>query len=272
MIVASAQFTAVPCAIEANAARMAGLVTEAGEQGAALVVFPELALTGYELGAVTAAVTPDDPRLTPVRDACRAAGVAAVVNCIAPGPTITSYVYGPDGALLTRYSKQHLTPDEITAGFTAGTSDGRFTLDGVSFALAICYDAHFPDLTARAAADGCAVMLASSLYGRGNGAAERMQIFPALAAGSALHVLLANHIGPAGPYDACGLSAIWGPDGTVLAEGPDDAAGLVLAEVRTLPELREAMTSSIRPEDDLAAEAEVLLQRGRLTRDAEDRL
>lgn len=43
-------------------------------------------------------------------------------------------------------------------------------------------------------------------------------------------------------------------------------------EGRTLPELQVAMASYIRPEDDLAAEAEVLLERGWLTRDAEDRL
>ncbi|WP_017238091.1 MarR family winged helix-turn-helix transcriptional regulator [Streptomyces sp. SS] len=36
--------------------------------------------------------------------------------------------------------------------------------------------------------------------------------------------------------------------------------------------LREAMASYIRPEDDLAVEAEVLVERGWLTRDAEDRL
>jgi hypothetical protein len=45
-----------------------------------------------------------------------------------------------------------------------------------------------------------------------------------------------------------------------------DGAGM------TLPELQEAMASYIRPEDDLAAEAEVLLERGWLTRDTEDRL
>ncbi|MEU7628369.1 MarR family winged helix-turn-helix transcriptional regulator [Nocardia sp. NPDC049220] len=43
-------------------------------------------------------------------------------------------------------------------------------------------------------------------------------------------------------------------------------------EGMTLPELQEAMTSYIRPEDDLAAEAEALLGRGWLTRDAEHRL
>ncbi|RCH61764.1 MarR family transcriptional regulator [Streptomyces sp. SDr-06] len=38
-------------------------------------------------------------------------------------------------------------------------------------------------------------------------------------------------------------------------------------EGMTLPELREAMTSYIRPEDDLVAEAEVLIERGWLTKD-----
>ncbi|KPC75996.1 transposase [Streptomyces sp. NRRL WC-3753] len=43
-------------------------------------------------------------------------------------------------------------------------------------------------------------------------------------------------------------------------------------EGMTLPELRQAMASYLRPEDDLAAEAEVLLERGWLTRDVEKRL
>ncbi|MFJ2766256.1 MarR family transcriptional regulator [Streptomyces sp. NPDC087300] len=43
-------------------------------------------------------------------------------------------------------------------------------------------------------------------------------------------------------------------------------------EGMTLPALREAMSAYIRPEDDLAVEAEALLERGWLTRDAADRL
>ncbi|MFE5868754.1 MarR family transcriptional regulator [Streptomyces roseifaciens] len=43
-------------------------------------------------------------------------------------------------------------------------------------------------------------------------------------------------------------------------------------EGMTLPELREAMSSYIRPEDDLAAESAGLVERGWLRRDAEDRL
>ncbi|SNS21258.1 MarR family winged helix-turn-helix transcriptional regulator [Actinomadura mexicana] len=37
----------------------------------------------------------------------------------------------------------------------------------------------------------------------------------------------------------------------------------------TIPELQQAMSSYLRPEDDVRAEADVLLERGWLTRDAE---
>ncbi|MGW1372907.1 MarR family transcriptional regulator [Streptomyces sp. NPDC002446] len=40
----------------------------------------------------------------------------------------------------------------------------------------------------------------------------------------------------------------------------------------TLPELQQAMSTYLRPEDDLTAESEILLERGWLTRDAAGRL
>ncbi|KPC58485.1 MarR family winged helix-turn-helix transcriptional regulator [Streptomyces chattanoogensis] len=40
----------------------------------------------------------------------------------------------------------------------------------------------------------------------------------------------------------------------------------------TIPELQEAMRSYLRPEDDLTAESETLLERGLLTRDGDGRL
>ncbi|MEV5983226.1 MarR family winged helix-turn-helix transcriptional regulator [Streptomyces sp. NPDC052114] len=43
-------------------------------------------------------------------------------------------------------------------------------------------------------------------------------------------------------------------------------------EGMSVPELQEAMAAYIRPEDDLAAEAAVLVERGWLTRDADGRL
>ncbi|MGA5128769.1 carbon-nitrogen hydrolase family protein [Streptomyces olivoreticuli] len=238
MIIAAAQFPSRALDIEANAARMAGFVTEAGERGASVVVFAELAVTGYELGAIVAdqdrlTTAPDDARLAPVRAACRAARVTAVVNCAGrteAGPTISSYVYGPDGELLTRYDKQHVTDSETAEGFVRGAVDGSFLLDGVGFGLGICYDAHFPETGACAAKAGCGVLLLSSLYGE-SGREAWPTVFPELARANGLYVLLANHSGRSGPYEGCGLSGVWGPSGAALSVATGREEGLVLAEV-----------------------------------------
>ncbi|WP_274557951.1 carbon-nitrogen hydrolase family protein [Streptomyces spiramyceticus] len=241
MIVAAAQFTSEPGSVEANARRMAADVREAAGRGARITVFPELALTGYELELLTKdpslLVTPEDPRLEPIRAACRETSTAAVVNCAAPThgaalPAITSFVFGQDGALLTRYDKQHLYEAESEV-FSPGTGDGRFELDGVRFALATCFDNHFPELAKRAAADKCEIYLASSLYWKGNGERERTAVYPSLAKDHGLYVALANHVGRSGPYVGCGLSAVWAPDGTTTAEAATDRPGLALADVLT---------------------------------------
>lgn len=245
MIIAAAQFAPVPGDIEANAARMAALVSDAGERGAGLVVFSELALTHYDLRLIAAdpaatAVSEDDARLAPVREACRAAGVAAVVNGAGratggrPGPTIASFVYGPDGELLTRYDKIHLSGLESEV-FAPGTADGRFTLGGIRFALATCFDNSFPDVPTRAAADGCAVYLSSAFHD----APERVARYAELAREHGLQVLLANGTEVGSPGPACGLSGIWLPSGERVAAAaewtgpvPGDGAELVLSDVR----------------------------------------
>lgn len=234
MKIAAGQFTCVPADVAANVRQMTALAGHARARGAELVVFPELAVTGYELEAVLADpglwVTPDDPRL----DAIREGGTATVVNCAAatdgPRPAIETLVFGADGELLTTYRKQHLFEHE-QAVFTAGQHDGRFEFGGLRFALATCYDNHFPDLTARGAADGCQVHLASSLYGTGGGAEELAAIYPGIAKDLNMHVVLANHAGPAGPWTGCGRSSVWAPGGAVLTEADAQTTMLVVADV-----------------------------------------
>ncbi|MFD7441940.1 carbon-nitrogen hydrolase family protein [Streptomyces sp. NPDC059909] len=244
MIVAAAQFAPVPGDIPANVRSMAGLIHEAAARRARLVVFGELAATGYELGLLAADPglwpAPDDPRLARVREACRATSTAAVVNCAAPTdggrPAIASLVIGPDGALIARYDKRHLHGAENDV-FAAGSADGRFTLDGVRFALAVCYDNRFPEVAGRAGADGCQVYVASSALDVGNDSFE--SVYPVRARDNGLWVVLGNLVGPSTEAGECaGGSAVWGPDGTLLATAGSDAPGLAVAELplgRRLP-------------------------------------
>ncbi|MCP9624575.1 hypothetical protein FOH10_17165 [Nocardia otitidiscaviarum] len=64
MIISAAQFTSRPLDIAVNAAAVAELVRAAGRAGAELVVFPELALSGYELGSPTIRTGSRSPRTT----------------------------------------------------------------------------------------------------------------------------------------------------------------------------------------------------------------
>ncbi|MHB9856855.1 carbon-nitrogen hydrolase family protein [Streptomyces sp. YIM S03343] len=238
MIVAAVQFAPVAGEVEGNVRTAAGLIRRAGAEGARVVVFPELALTGYEPTLIRAipavCLAEGDARLDPVREACRAAGAAAVVNgpvlmAGAEGrPGITSLVIGPDGALLTRYDKMHLYGLEAEV-FAPGTADGRFTLDGVRFALATCYDNRFPDIAERAAADGCAVYLASSALDADNDSFEK--VYPVRATDFGLYVVLADLVGQSEVGLCVGRSGAWGPDGERIADAGPDREGFALAEV-----------------------------------------
>ncbi len=237
MRTATAQFSALPGDVAANVTTMSSFVREAATSGARLTVFAELAVSGYELGLLAAAPGlwmsgPDDPRLDPVRAACRETGTVAVVNCASRGRLVT-FVYGADGAPLTTYAKRRLFEGEREV-FAAGTAPGRCTLDGVRIALATCFDNHFPELAREAVEDGCELWLASSLYGTGSGEEERAAVHPGLARDFGLPVVLANHVGPAGAWTGCGRSAVWGAGGELLAEAPADAPGLAVADVPVL--------------------------------------
>lgn len=234
MRIAAAQLTCAPADVAGNTALATALARRAREQGAELVVFPELALTGYELAALAADpglwTGADDPRLDPLRGA----GIATAVNVAMPGggsrPLLATLVYDADGAHVTTYAKQHLYRHEQDL-FEPGAGDGRFELGGIRFSLGICYDNHFPELAGRGAADGCRVHLASSLYGTGDGIGERATVYPGLAKEHGLYVLLANHVGRAGPWTGCGGAAVWSPDGTLLAEADDRTPSVVTADI-----------------------------------------
>lgn len=235
MIVAAAQFAPVPGDIDANVRTVAGLIRAAGADGARVVVLAELALTGYDPGLIHADpalhLAEDDPRLEPIREACRAVSAAAVVNgpvrTAAGRPGITTLVIGPDGTLLARYDKLHLHGVEHEV-FAAGDRDGRFELDGVRFALATCYDNRFPELAGRAVADGCAVYLASSVLDVANDSFEK--VYPVRARDFGLYVVLGNVLGTNEAGVCEGRSGAWGPGGERIADAGTEP-GYVLADV-----------------------------------------
>ena len=230
--VASAQAVAVPGDIERNVATAARLTAEASARGAGLVVFPELFLCCYHLTLIgrdpdRCDVRVDDPRLEPIREACRAGSIAAVVSGSIRsrgGRTISALVVDREGNLLARYDKQHVDREE-RALFRPGRRGCTVEVGGWQLALGICRDATFPEHARAAALSGAHGYLCPSSHH------NQTIVHPARALENTMYVVLSNHLGEADGRRLCGGSAIYDPEGKLLADAGPREEGLALADL-----------------------------------------
>jgi predicted amidohydrolase len=232
VIAAVAQLAAVPGDVGANVAAHVGLVERAGAAGAALVVFPELSLTGYELERIAAepqlALRPDDPRLAPLREACVAAGTTAVAGAPVDGELAAIVLHG-DGRAPDVYGKQNLDGPERDV-FRAGTRTVVVEAGGRRVGLGICVDANHPEHAAAAAAAGAEVYAAGVIFKRGTEARMAANA-AARARETGMWVLFAQPSGVAGPFDTTGGSGIWAPGGEPVVRLGAEAPAIGVAEL-----------------------------------------
>ena len=185
-----------------------------------------MSLTGYELDAPAIAV--DDPRLTPIVDACAETGSVALVGAPVAGADGRSYIgiLAVDGAGATvAYRKMCLGSAEGEY-FAAGPAPAAIDVDGWRLGLAICKDTGIPQHASDTAALGIDAYVAGVLEFAEDAAVpdERAR---RVAHDHHVWVAIASFAGSTGGgYDnAAGGSGIWAPDGTVVARvGPETGA------------------------------------------------
>lgn len=220
--------------VPAAVARHATAVRAAGDQGARLAVFPELSLTGYDLAFLTsepgasAWFAPDDARLDPLRDACAASGVTALVGAPVRDSAhrlLAALRVDPSGDVHV-HAKSHLHGAEH-AVFESRPPSEPFELDGWKVGVAICFDLAHPTHAAAAAAAGADLYAAGVVYDAGD--ARRFDVHGAArAVDQRLVVAAANYAGDRPGATSCGASAVWHPDGSVLALAGQDEQVLVV--------------------------------------------
>ena len=158
--------------------------------------------------------------------------------------------------MVARYDKQHQYGAEPEV-FAAGKAGCTLELDGWRLGLGVCYDSGFPEHARAAALDGCHAYLVGALFFTGGGYEQSRVWFPARALDNTCFALLANHTGPSGRWQATGGSAIWRPDGQLLAEAGPDETTLVIGDLdpRLLHEARQrnAMLADIAERDAAVA-------------------
>ena len=234
LTVAAAQAEAVAGDLAANDRTAAGLVREAADRGARVVVLPEAYLTGYDLD-VFAGPLPSlvDLPLDALRDEARDTGTVVVASSALAAEgvaTLSSVVVHPDGEVGVPYDKQHLDGDEAKY-FTPGDHGASIRVDGLELGLSICYDGCFPEHARAAAEDGAVAYLSSSAYFAG--AEHRRDLYyAARAVENGMYVVFAGLTGRCGARDFSGGSAVYDPEGRPLVRLGTEP-GVAVAEIDT---------------------------------------
>lgn len=227
--IATAQAQPVPGNIEENVAKVVELINTAADDNVQLVLFPEKFLSGYEPSLIQSdpqnyAIAKTDHRLDPIFEACRRRKIAAIVGAAthdAGKLFISSLVFSEKEGLITQYHKQYLFGGE-TDIYTQGDTDCIIDIRGWRLGLAICYDSGFPEHARLMALNGCHAYLVSALFSKEVGYHESRVWMPARALDNTMYVLMSNHIGSTGSWNACGKSGVWDPFGRLLAEANVD--------------------------------------------------
>lgn len=211
-----------------NLAEIARLAEAAAGEGAELVVFPELALTGLHDPA-TGAVAPDDPLIAAVEDLAKRLDIHLVAGFAErEGERVfdSAVLVGPAG-LVGIYRKIHLTEAD-KAWASAGEDWAVFDLPFCRLGLLIGHDASFPEAGRVLALRGCDVIACPSAvkdrFHQGHAGTSVAQPAPIPTGPDPLHwhqyrvragenncwLAFANVHAPLAGYP--GLSGVFGPD------------------------------------------------------------
>jgi predicted amidohydrolase len=263
----------VDCALgdlDANLRACAVTVRRAHAEGADLVVFPELALTGYSLGHVEEDVSlrASDPRLA------RAAGAARGIDCVIGFQEsgrlhdYNSVAYFERGELRHVHRKLYLPTYGIweeRKHFTPGDALRAFETRLGQLGMLICGDAWQPAVASLVVQDGARVLIIPACSTRRSYIQEEWHdITRFYARMLETYVVFVNRVGREGDLSFWGGSHVYDPWGRLVADAPADEPTLVMAELdlaavrrrrREMPLVKEARLALLSRElERLAAE------------------
>jgi len=226
-----------------NLGRAEALIRHASSGGAQLIVLPEIFAARFvgtepDLEYFRWAEPVYGPSNSMVRSLSAELGTTILSPIFEAGDVAGVYHNSTfafrDGECVHAYRKSHLPfsngfPEKFY--FRPGSAPpSTFAIDGATIGTIICYERHFPELGRLLALQGADVMCVPVACAS-EPTKEVFQLeLRAHAAFNSMFVVCANRVGREGGKQYYGLSAIYGPDGTVLAQRGDDE-GVVLAGI-----------------------------------------
>lgn len=218
-------------AVEENVDDARTAVERAADDGVDLVVFPELALTGYHLSA-----SEFRDRREAVEDGLeRLANVAPDVTVLVGSPTFdplrNSAVVLANGGRIGSYHKTHLYAAESDV-FEAGEAVDPVETPVGTLGVAICYDLEFPEVARELALGGADVLVTLSANMRPFASYQEVYL-RARAMENGIPHLLCNRVGREDDTDFFGASAAVDVRGDFLGTAGEDATTELTVDLDT---------------------------------------
>jgi len=235
--------------VEENLDRMVAMVEDIGaKEKVDLILFPELATTGYECGVRFTDLAETVPGHAVNLLGKRAAEFSThIAFGMAERKRVESVIYdgavliGPDGEVVDKYHKTHLRGEERLA-FRAGYRYPVLELEFGRVGLMLGWDLAFPEVARSYALMGAEILCVLANWEQAH-LAEWHAYLTARAFENAMFVAGVNRGGQEPTYAFGGGSRAVGPTGQVLAEIQGDAESYAIAHM-ALDAVRERREES----------------------------
>lgn len=235
MKICVAQTKPVKGNIAANIEAHKKLISLAVSKNAAIIIFPELSVTGYEPElAKELATHKDDNRFDEFQEISDEKniiiGIGMPLNSDA-GITISMILFQPQTPRRV-YSKQYLHEDELPY-FITGKEQVILKRDNIKISFAICYELFIPEHSANASKNGVQVYIASTAKSA-NGVEKAGKTLPDIAGNYSMTVLMSNCVGYCDNFEAAGKTSAWNNKGELAGQLNDKEEGILVYDTSTL--------------------------------------
>ncbi|MCL6479768.1 MAG: nitrilase family protein [Peptococcaceae bacterium] len=223
--------------LEKNLKKTEEYISRAGAGGVDIICFPEMCLQGYSRDKAQKTSLQVPGEITGrLGEAARSNGVVVLAGLAESSgngrPYITQLVAFPDGTL-QKYRKTHLGKSEQPF-FTAGDELPVFSTGKARFGIQICWDMHFPEVSAILSLKGAEIIFAphASPVIVGDRRGIWMKYLAARAYDNSVFVAAVNLVGEDGAgRQFCGGALILDPRGNPVAECFDGKEGMLVADL-----------------------------------------
>src|ERR1700720_157422 len=238
MKIAAAQISCVLGDFNTNLRKIRDFAGIAKKSGAELVVFPEMADTGYSMPVIQKhAKKWSDGAVLELQKIAREISIAIVAGISdRDGDSIfnSQVLANAQGEVVAKYRKTHLVtaaPLDERVCLSPGNEFVSCKIDKFNVGLSICYDLRFPEMARTLVVDrGANVIVNSSAWPVVR--AEHLRILAlARAVENQSYLIIANRAGTDDGVTFCGSSVIIDPSGAILAAASPDREELIEAEI-----------------------------------------